>query len=167
MSASTRGWKRVAKLQKEMRRRKLDAFFVTRASNLHYLFNFRPSSGFGIVWTDHAVFVTDFRYETAANAAVKGAQVIIHRGTMMDELKKNRRLGLTGKVAVEADQMTVDFYQSLESYNPGAEFVSLTNVVEELAACKEPEELDKIQSAIHITERVLHELLGMLKPGIT
>jgi Xaa-Pro aminopeptidase len=167
MSTSTRGWKRVAKLQKEMRKRKLDAFFVTRASNLHYLFNFMPSSGFGIVWAHHAVFVTDFRYETAANRAVKGAQVIIHRGTMMDELKKNRRLRLTGKVAVEADQMTVDFFEALKSFNSGASFQPLSNVVEEIAACKEPDELDKIQKAIWITEHVLHDLLNMLKPGIT
>jgi Xaa-Pro aminopeptidase len=166
MRAKTREWKRVAKLQTEMRKRKLDAFFVVRASNLHYLFNFMPSSGFGIVWPDHAVFVTDFRYETAAQSAVRGAKVIIHRGPMMDELKKNRQLRLEGKVAMEADHMTVDFFEALKSYNPHAQLRPLTNVVEEIAACKEPEELANIQQAIAITERVLSEIVGMLRPGL-
>jgi|Deesub1362A_J573_1020465.scaffolds.fasta_scaffold01463_4 Xaa-Pro aminopeptidase len=154
---------RKALLRERLSDLKVDAILITDPVNLRYLTGFTGSSGFSIVSENHAIFVTDFRYQEQAGKEVKGFDIRIESGERGMEIKrivdevKIRRLGF------EADNVSYGFYKRL--VGRGIRLKPLRNVIESMRVRKSKKELSYIRKAVRRAERAFRRLMPYIKVG--
>jgi Xaa-Pro aminopeptidase len=157
---------RIDRLRQEMRRRRLANFLVTRLSNIRYLCGFSGSAGVLLVTPRKARFYSDFRYQQQASKQVTGAEVIIYPDELMKELRR-RPLNLSGSIGFESLFLDVATYNQWREIYPQLDWTPTTKLVEQIAAIKDPEEINKIRKAVKITDAVFAEILKLIKPGVS
>jgi Xaa-Pro aminopeptidase len=136
--------------------------------NCLYLSGFSGSTADLIVTKDHAILFVDDRYtEQAASEAPCFEIVRYERPTMPKVAQAIKELGVT-KIGYEAAWITVRDLSELQS-NLGKEvqLIQTFNVIEQLRARKDPEELVLLKEAGRITCQAYDHILKMLKPGVT
>ena len=79
----------------------LDGFLVTYPANLHYLCGYTGSNGLLLFANGRRVFYTDGRYAEQAREEVKGARVVIAKGTLIAEAAK--LLGKLNNVGIDSE----------------------------------------------------------------
>ncbi len=157
---------RIDKLRGKFDELKVDAFISSRLSNIRYLCGYSGSNGLLFITRDKAYFLTDFRYQEQVKRQVKGAESIIIKKDFPTEFKENDTLNFKGSIGIEAPHLNVDLFSKLKEALPGCEWVNTEDVVEEIASIKDEEELNKIRTAVQITDQVFSELLDIIKPGV-
>jgi Xaa-Pro aminopeptidase len=144
----TRG-ERLAKLVAE---RELDQLFVSDLVNVRYLTGFTGTNGACLVGGDQLIFFTDFRYTERAEHEV---------GAEWERPKAERELvpqivgRMSGRVGFEDAKLSVRQLARLEAAaGEEVEFIPAGDLVEQLRAVKEPEELERIAAASELTDGV-------------
>lgn len=169
---------RIDALRRKFRTLGVSNFIVTRfenfeQGNLRYLSGYTGSNGVLLVTKQEAYFITDGRYLNQAKNQVKGATVFIYSGGkstaqgFTTELKKNREIRFRGSIGIEARGTSAEFYRALQITFPKCKLVETTDVIENLAEIRDRDEIESIQRAVEITDRVFHDVHGMIKPGVT
>ncbi len=152
-------------------------FIVTRfenfkQANMRYLCGYTGSNGVLIVTPKDAYLITDGRYTNQAREQVKGAKVFIYSigkdplNPFIREMKENKDISFRGRIGIESRETNVEFYSALKKAFPKSEIVETSNVIEELSAQREPEEIEAIRKAVKITDKVFEEILPLVKPGV-
>jgi len=163
---------RINALRRRFRSLGIANFLVTRPSNVRYLCGFTGSNGILIITGHDAYFITDGRYTNQASEQVKGAGLFIYSGgasvtdAFVRELKNNRDIRFRGRVGVESQFMTVEFYQTFRRAFPGSTPVETATVVEGLAMVKDSGEINAIRRAVDIIDRAFESVLSEIKPGV-
>jgi Xaa-Pro aminopeptidase len=140
---------RLAKLVAE---RKLDQLFVSDLTNVRYLTGFTGTNGACLIGGGELVFFTDFRYTERAKDEVSPEW---ERPKAERELVPQIVGRMSGKVGFEDAKMSVRQLARLEAAaGDDVELVPAGDLVEQLRAVKEPEELKRIQAAAELTDGV-------------
>ncbi|MBT3231759.1 MAG: aminopeptidase P family protein [Calditrichaeota bacterium] len=167
---------RLDALRKKFRTLGVSNFIITRFENfaqgsLRYLCGYTGSNGVLLVTNQDAYFITDGRYISQAKEQVKGAKVFIYSGgkSISDgftrELKENKAIRFRGRIGFEARGTSAEFYRAMQTKFPNSELVETTDVIEKIAEIRNDDEIQLIQKAVDITDRVFKEVLGLIKPG--
>ena len=144
----TRG-ERLATLVAE---RELDQLFVSDLTNVRYLTGFAGTNGACLVGPDALVFFTDFRYTERAKSEVTPEW---ERPQAERELVPQIVRRMSGRVGFEDAKLSVRQLARLEAAaGDEVEFVPAGDLVEQLRAIKEPDELDRIAAAAELTDGV-------------
>jgi Xaa-Pro aminopeptidase len=144
----TRG-ERLAKLVAE---KELDQFFVSDLINVRYLTGFTGTNGACLVNTDELVFFTDFRYTERAKSEVAPEW---ERPEAERELIPQIVARMKGRVGFEDAKLSVRQLARLEAAaDDDVELVPAGDLVEQLRAVKEPEELERIAAAAKLSDEV-------------
>jgi len=159
---------RLERLAEGLRERELDGLLVSDPANILYLSGFSGSSGLLYVRAagvdgDH-LFVSDFRYETQAQAEV--ARCFTLRFTsaregqreLTDIVAADLREG-ERRIGFEADRLTVGQLRRLEEKLRDRELVGVEGVVADLRAVKEREEVERIAAATALADQAFREVL--------
>ena len=141
----------------------VEGFLVSDIKNVRYLTGFTGSSGFVLVLSQGAYFVTDGRYDIQAREEVPQDlyEVVISNEGLFKTLKglfKGKRLGF------EPEAVTYSTYEALKE-KLGVELVPLKGVVYSLRKRKAPEELELMKKAQEITDWLFSWVLENLEPG--
>ncbi|MDH4100319.1 MAG: Xaa-Pro peptidase family protein [Nitrospirota bacterium] len=157
---------RINRVREKIATQGLDAALITTPENVRYLSGFTGSSGFVLVSSATAFFITDFRYKSQAAQETHGLEVVILKKTLVDEVA--RIAGETGlkRVGLEAKNVTLDLHDRVIAAMPDAELIAVIDLVEEFRIVKDAGELDKMREAIRRAESSLTALLPRLKPGL-
>jgi Xaa-Pro aminopeptidase len=140
---------RLAKLVAE---RKLDQLFVSDLTNVRYLTGFTGTNGACLIGGGELVFFTDFRYTERAKDEVSPEW---ERPKAERELVPQIVGRMSGKVGFEDAKLSVRQLARLEAAaGDDVELVPAGDLVEQLRAVKEPEELKRIQAAAELTDGV-------------
>jgi Xaa-Pro aminopeptidase len=140
---------RLAKLVAE---RELDMLFVSDLVNVRYLTGFGGTNGACLVGGDELIFFTDFRYTERAEKEV-GPEW--ERPEAERELVPQIVARMRGKVGFEDAKLSVRQLSRLEAEaGDDVDLVPGGELVEELRAVKEPEELERIAAAAELTDGV-------------
>jgi Xaa-Pro aminopeptidase len=144
----TRG-ERVAGLLAE---RELDMLFVSDLVNVRYLTGFTGTNGACLVNRDELIFFTDFRYTERAEGEV-GPEW--ERPEAERELLPQIVARMHGRVGFEDSKLSVRQLARLEA-NAGedVDLIPAGDLVEELRAVKEPEEIERIAAAAELADEV-------------
>jgi Xaa-Pro aminopeptidase len=144
----TRG-QRLAKLVAD---RELDQLFVSDLVDVRYLTGFTGSNGACLVGADELIFFTDFRYTERAAHEV---------GPEWERPQAERELipqivqCMSGRVGFEDAHLSVRQLARLEAAaDEEVELVPAGDLVEQLRAVKEPEELERIAAASELADDV-------------
>jgi Xaa-Pro aminopeptidase len=140
---------RLAKLVAE---RKLDQLFVSDLTNVRYLTGFTGTNGACLIGGGELVFFTDFRYTERAKDEVSPEW---ERPKAERELVPQIVGRMSGKVGFEDAKLSVRQLARLEAAaGEDVELLPAGDLVEQLRAVKEPEELKRIQAAAELTDGV-------------
>ncbi|MBO0995268.1 M24 family metallopeptidase [Bacillus sp. SD088] len=144
----------------------IDGMFVTSPYNVRYMTNFTGTAGLALISQDRAIFITDFRYAEQAQNQAQEYEISIHSGPIMDEVAaKVKELGIT-KLGFEQDYMS---YSTWTQYDQAvsAEFVPVSNLMENMRLIKTNDEIAKIKEAADIADAAFKHILDFIKPGKT
>lgn len=166
---------RLSALRQKLAEQNLDAILITQPENRRCLSGFTGSAGVLLISHDQAIIATDFRYfEQVAKQApdFQLAKVEGKFATLLPQLieqVESKRLGF------ESTHLTFDQHQEWAAVAEGLglspaegfELVPTKNLVEDLRAVKDENELDMIKKAIALSDAALAHILGSIKPGMT
>jgi Xaa-Pro aminopeptidase len=132
--------------------RQLEMLLVSDLTNVRYLTGFTGTNGACLVGPELRVFFTDFRYTERAAEEV-GAEWERPEGEreLVPQIAKRMR----GRVGFEDAKLSVRQLKRLrEAVGDGVELDPAGDLVEELRAVKEPEEIERIAAAAELTDAV-------------
>jgi Xaa-Pro aminopeptidase len=162
---------RQKRLREQVASARLDALLVGHLPNLRYLCGFTGSAGFLLVEQTRSTFFTDVRYDTQSHEEVKGAKVVIARKALLnavgEAIRARKKSASRWTLAIEAEHLSVAerkrFSDSLPS---GVRLRNTASLVERERMVKDPDELERIRSAVRLGATLFDRALVILKPGI-
>ncbi|HHY47692.1 MAG TPA: aminopeptidase P family protein [Firmicutes bacterium] len=158
---------RLDKLRGLMSQQELDACLIMQPENRRYISGFTGSAGALVITSDAAILVTDFRYITQAqDELTEGFVVESYDKEIVDAIATLARNHRLKNLAVEADYVTLRFYDKLKTACGGVDILPREGLVESLRAVKDPYEIEKISEAARLGDEAFSHILGMIKPGI-
>jgi Xaa-Pro aminopeptidase len=132
--------------------RELDQLFVSDLVNVRYLTGFTGTNGACLVGPSALIFFTDFRYTERAGHEV-GAEW--ERPPAERELVPQIVARMSGRVGFEDGHLSVRQLARLEAAaEDDVELVPAGDLVEQLRAVKEPEELERIAAAAKLADGI-------------
>ncbi|WP_438448792.1 M24 family metallopeptidase [Gorillibacterium sp. sgz5001074] len=158
---------RLVKLRKELEALQLDALLVTNSYNRRYMTGFTGTSGYVLITSGEAYFLTDFRYMTQAAQQAPDYKIVEHKAKPMETVKELLDgLGI-GRLGFEQQDVSYGLYKSYGEDLEGIELVPTTFVVEKLRMIKDEQELSVMQEAADLADAAFTHILGYLKPGVS
>lgn len=146
----------------------IDAMMVTSEPGEFYTAGFH-GEGVALLGKNDTTYITDSRYIELANKVVGNAAEILmvdrqrnYTALINEFLEKNqvKRLG------IEEGYMTLAAYQSYEK-KLRARLVPAGQLLLDLRAAKDSEEIECLIKAQRIAEKALEEIFRFIKPGVT
>jgi Xaa-Pro aminopeptidase len=132
--------------------RQLEMLFVSDLTNVRYLTGFGGTNGACLVGPELRVFFTDFRYIERAAREVGGEW---ERPEAQRELLPQIVKRMSGRVGFEDAKLSVRQLSKLREAAPDeVELEPAGDLVEELRAVKEPEEIERIAAAAELADGV-------------
>ena len=148
---------RAERLAAAVAERDLSALVVTNLVNVRYLTGFTGTNAACVVGPDRQVFITDFRYVSqAADQVEAGFERIKGERDLLGDVAELA----AGRVGFEDGTMTVRAFERLkELAGEGVELVAGGNLVEELRAVKDADEVAAIRAAAELADAALTAVL--------
>jgi Xaa-Pro aminopeptidase len=132
--------------------RELDQLFVSDLVNVRYLTGFTGTNGACLVGADQKTFFTDFRYTERAEREV-GEEW--ERPEAERELVPQIAARMSGKVGFEDAKLSVRQLARLEAaIGEEVDLVPAGDLVEQLRAVKDPEEVERMAAAAELADDV-------------
>ena len=132
--------------------KELDQLFVSDLTNVRYLTGFTGTNGACLVGGDELIFFTDFRYTERSKAEVAPEW---ERPEAERELVPQIVGRMKGRIGFEDAKLSVRQLARLEAAGgEDVEFIPAGDLVEQLRAVKEPEELERIAAAAKLSDGV-------------
>lgn len=155
------------KIAAGLKDRGLDAMLITSAPGEFYAMGFR-GEGVALITPGKTWYYTDSRYIEAAQQIISGAEVaMLPSGARYRELVQNlvKENGVS-RLGFEEQYMSVADHTTWTG-NVEAEFVPASDLLTQLRAVKDADELAAMREAQRITDEALLEILNFIKPGLT
>ncbi|AZU63297.1 M24 family metallopeptidase [Neobacillus mesonae] len=157
---------KLTKLREEFAAHGIDGVLITSPYNRRYISNFTGTAGVVLISTNHAQFITDFRYVEQAAKQCEGFEVIKFSDTIPKEVAEQvKKLGIK-KLGFEEDYLTYSLFKVYEE-ELKAELVPIAGVIEKLRLIKTDAEIKIIKEAADIADAAFKHILDFLKPGKT
>ncbi len=159
---------RIARLRSVLPENDLDALLITQNENRYYLTGFTGSAGVVILTPSQELLVVDFRYWEQAEQEAPRLKIVRQKGRFEDFLPDLLRDHGIRRAGFEAETITVSQHDRWQK-TLGADItlIPTTNLVENLRAVKDAQEIAKIQAAVDLTDRAFTHIVERLRPGMT
>ncbi len=162
---------RLAKLRPDLPKSEIDAVLVSQPENRYYLSGFDGSDGYLLITAKDTILAIDFRYVEQVKRQSPDFTLFEIKGKMSDWFPKLvdglniRRLGFESGATTFAQYLQLS--EIITNQNIPLTLVPVSNLVENLRAIKESEELDFIRKAAEIGDRAFEYVADRLKTGMT
>ena len=155
---------RIERVRTKLSEMNLDGALFFKPENRFYLSGFTGSTGYVLITKDRAIFITDFRYDNQAKEQCKGydVEIIGFDRTLYDVINEQK----IHQLGFEDDFMSYEQYADFKE-KQGAQLVRMNRMIEKIRLFKDDEEIEEIQKAQDIADKVFSELLDFIKPGKT
>lgn len=157
------------RFQAALKNSEFDATIISSELNQRYISGFNYTDGYILIGREKAYLLTDFRYIESANTQVRNFEVIMPKGSMIDEL--NALIGENSykKVAIEDVSLSCRMLQTLrEKITSGCELVfGASQMLTTQRMVKLPYELERIEKAQSITDAAFEHILGYISTDVT
>lgn len=158
---------RLNELRRVMKAKKLDSFLVTSLENIRYLSGFTGSNALLVITSSGVTFLTDTRYTLQSKNEVSGCKRIITRRDLIEEAAGRKLFLRRNRIGFESQHTVHAQFRKLRKLVRHASLVPTEELVETIAIVKDTGELNAIGQAVKITDRVFHEVVKKIRPGVT
>lgn len=155
-------------MENELFENKIDAYVVLSEENRFYFTHFNTSFGCVIIGKKEKIFITDFRYETAARQHLPDFEIIITGysdlyANVVEVLKK-----LKAKyVGYEENYITVAEFRNMKAALADFTLKPAGEYLERARSIKTEQELELIANAENVTQKALAKVIPLIKIGMT
>lgn len=157
---------RLGKLRKSMEELALPALIISSAANRYYLSGFTGSAGSVLITPKENYFITDFRYVEQAAQQAPHLKVEKHLLKKMETVKALLAKEGIKKIGFEANYETFDEVENnLKAIVPEVEWVPVKGLVENLRLYKSKEEIERIDTAVKMTDEAFLHICDFIKAG--
>ena len=186
VATSARRAARLSRLQAELESVHLDALVVSHPPNIRYLTSFNGSAGVLLVFSGSGQLVVDFRYGTAARAAVQAAggsiaalEVVVGPTSVDDTVVERLRASGAMRIGIESQWLSVARFNRLsaalataapalvEGPGPCPSLVTTERMIERGRAVKDESEIDTLREAGRRLARVAERVPAFVREGRT
>ena len=143
-----------------------DAALVTNLVNVRYLTGFTGSNAALLITGERALLATDGRYVAQVAAQAPDVEPVIERACALALTGRADKLGVR-RLGFESHHVTVDLHQQMTRESGPAVLAPLGQLVEQLRAVKDEEEISCLREAAAIGDSALAEILEGLVMGRT
>lgn len=165
---------RLKKVKEVLLKEKLDGLLVSLPENIAYLSGFRGLSpeqheAFLLITRSVSYLITDGRYIEAARKLktnVKPLLITPSEGAFQIIAKLTQKLEIS-RLGFEQTNLTIAEFVNLRKNVKPSKLVSTHNLIEELRAIKEPQEIELIKKAVQLTDQTFNYILKKIKPGVS
>jgi len=158
--------KRVRAIRRQLTKRKIDCFVLTKPSNVTYATGFSGEDSWAVITKGRVYLLTDSRYTEQAHGECFNCTIIQRTAPLPQALAKLlKKLKSIRTVAVEKSASIEDFEQIKKAVK--ARLKSVAAVIETLRSTKDSAEIAAIKAAASIAAKALKDTLPHIKPGIT
>ncbi|ADH86595.1 M24 family metallopeptidase [Desulfurivibrio alkaliphilus] len=168
---------RLTRLRRRLQRRGLDAMLVTQPENRRYLSGFtatdhgiNESSGVLLIpAAGRPLLLTDGRYRLQAEEEAPDFEVLVYPRGLFPLLRRLFNTLKPRRLAFESHYLLHSVYGRLAKLaaDKGVELVAFTELVEEQRLVKSSAELELIEEAVRLNEKVFAQAYRQLRPGIS
>jgi Xaa-Pro aminopeptidase len=154
-------------LRRLLAQKSLPTLLVTDERNVTYLTGFTGDSSYLLVTSEREFLISDGRYVTQLAEECPELELAIRLpGTQLPEFTAAviGELGLSA-LALEADIVTVSFYEKLKTALKSASLANTSGLVESLREIKDEGEIAEIRTAIDIAQRAFGVIRASLRHG--
>lgn len=145
----------------------VDAVLLTFMPDIRWATGFTGSNALVLVLREDVHFLTDGRYAEQADQEVEGAHVHTPGYALHEHVAEQGWLHTGQHVLFQADHVTVHERERWDEVYDGIVWKAADDVLVRAVAQKSDAEIAAMRRAQAITETVLDEVLGMLRPGIS
>lgn len=159
----------IAKIQNALVKNNLDALLITDEKNQRYAAGFPFTDGYVLVSREKAWLITDSRYIEAAELAAgdcAAVQMYDRQHSAMSLVKAALKEAGVSRLGGEERKLNHGDYQELEK-ELGLPLLPAQQLLADLRAVKDQEEIASMIKAQRISEAALEETLPIIKPGMT
>lgn len=139
---------------------------VTNPKDIRYLTGFHGEASHLVITEKRPIIISDFRFQEEL-AAVKGVDLYIRPGVMLDAVKTVIGDLAPKTLAIQAEAMSVDTRNTYAKAVGAKRMKDTSGLLRELRIIKDDSEVALIRKAIGIQEAALTATLKQLKPGMT
>jgi Xaa-Pro aminopeptidase len=158
---------RLEKLRGAIAEMGIESMLVSRAENMRYVSGYTGGDGHLLVTADKAWIITDFRYYEQVSREAPDFELF----KMTDGFTKlvPQLIGETGvqQIGFESGFITYDQHAAWSAAGPSVEWTPTKDVILDLRALKDADELDAIRKAVAIGDEAIEYVMGIMKPGMT
>ena len=165
---------RLQNLRDALKEKRLDGLLVSTPENRRYLSGFTGSAGYLLITQKDALLATDFRYVEQAGQQAPEFRVVrmgAGNGWFLQLLSETgaKRVGFESEnVSVALHQRLVQALKESSSGTTGRPRLAATaDIVDELRAFKDAEEMRLLQRAIDISDGAMNAVAPTIRPGQT
>lgn len=158
--------KKIERIREQFEEHGIDSLLITSPYNRRYVSNFTGTAGAVLITAEKALFITDFRYTEQAAKQAQGFEVVLHKGTMVDEIAAQAEKFGVKKLGFEQDYMSYATFQAYAG-QVKAELIPVSSIIEKLRLIKTEDEIKILKEAADIADLAFKHILDYIKPGIT
>ncbi len=146
----------------------LNALLVQSLPNIRYLTGFTGTSALLLVRAQESVLISDFRYATqASREAGDVARVEIDPLNLWDRMRRVLAERPASRLGFESHITTVRDRERLEGLGVQGRWESTPELVEQLRAVKDLDEVSALRAAAELAQAALAEVLPTIREGET
>lgn len=158
---------RLTQLKEKLEKLKVACLLVLKKENVRYLSGFTGNSGLLVVGLEDIFLLTDFRYIEQAELEAKNIQIVSYKVSSTEVLGKVLAEIKAKVVSFESHVFTVDYFERIKPILRGMSFRSSINLVENIRAVKDDDEIEKIKKASEIGDKTFEHILSFIKEGVS
>ena len=158
---------RLRKLREKLAADGLDAMLVTQPQNARYLSGFTGGNGVVLVVTPReAIAVTGFIYREQIQREAPDWELVEVKNKLVSAFPDLiARLGAR-RIGFESTHVTVDRHREWAEALTDCELVPVKDVVEDLRAVKDEEEIGVIEKAVAVADAAFAHIVEFIRPGM-
>ena len=158
----------IERIRQAMPKFKCDAMLITNQINRLFATGFSSSAGVLLVTSDKAWYFADSRYIEAAEASVKGADVVLITKDETIVESVNKVVKKIGVASIGFEDGSVS-YSSYKEWSEalGVDLIPAQQLINDLREIKSRDDCEKMINAQRLAEKVFNEILPMISTDIT
>ncbi|UCE58180.1 MAG: aminopeptidase P family protein [Phycisphaerales bacterium] len=158
---------RLSRCRREMKKRRIGAFLVTRPVDYFYLAGFTGEDS-AILLLPRAIHVlSDGRFEEVLKRECPWAKSWMRRGTLNQEIAKVCKELKLRSLAVQPDHMTLADHDEIKKLNKSTRLVNAPSIVADMRCNKDAVELAAMRKAIRCAEEAFLAMRKTIRVGQT
>ncbi len=158
---------RLKKLRAELKKLGIGSLLVSNETNVKYISGFKGGDALVIVTPDAQFFLTDSRYTEDARDSICGFTIVEVTTSTYDVISQIVKKNRIRKLGFDSQNLPYEVARKLAGFIRPAKLVVAKNIIENLRAVKDLNEIEAIKRSIDVASDVLKKISGKIRPGIS